>query len=46
MDKEETIKLLQEENAQLKREIEKLLEYIKALEVRLAIYENAHTPAL
>jgi transposase len=44
MDQEETIKLLQEENRQLKREIEKLLEYTKELEARLAQYENAHTP--
>lgn len=44
MNQEETIKLLQEENRQLKREIEKLLEYIKELEARLAQYENVHTP--
>jgi transposase len=44
MDQEETIKLLQEENRQLKRELERLLEYIKELEARLAKYENAHTP--
>lgn len=44
MNQEETIKLLQEENRQLKREIEKLLEYIKELEARLAQYENAHAP--
>jgi transposase len=44
MDQEETIKLLQEENRKLKREIEKLLEYTEELEARLAQYENAHTP--
>lgn len=44
MDQEETIRLLQEENRQLKRELERLLEYIKELEARLAKYENAHTP--
>lgn len=44
MHEEETIKHLQDENQQLRHEIELLKEYIRELEVRLAKYENAHTP--
>jgi transposase len=44
MHEEETIKHLQDENQQLRHEIELLKEYIRELEARLAKYENAHTP--
>jgi len=44
MHEEETIKQLQDENQQLRHEIELLKEYIRELEARLAKYENAHTP--
>ena len=54
MDQDETIKLLQEENYRLKcenrllkeriKEIDQLKGYIKELEARLSLYENAHTP--
>jgi len=44
MDKDETIKQLQDLNKQLKHEIDLLKEYIRELEARLAKYENAHTP--
>jgi transposase len=43
MDNEELIRQLQNENDQLKREIEFLKGYIADLEARLAQYENAHT---
>lgn len=41
---EELIRQLQNENDQLKREIELLKDHIIYLEARLAQYENAHTP--
>ena len=44
MHEEETIKHLQDENQQLRHEIELLKECIRNLEARLAKYENAHTP--
>jgi transposase len=54
MDQDETIRLLQEENYRLKcenrllkeriKEIDQLKGYIKELEARLSLYENAHTP--
>ena len=44
MDNEELIKQLQNENDQLKREIELLKGHIAYLEARLAQYENAHPP--
>jgi transposase len=44
MDNEELIRQLQNENTQLKREIELLKGHIAYLEARLAQYENAHTP--
>lgn len=44
MDNEELIRQLQNENDQLKREIEFLKGHIAYLEARLAQYENAHTP--
>jgi transposase len=44
MHQEEIIKQLQEQNDQLKCEIELLEAKICELEARLAQYENAHTP--
>ena len=44
MHDEETIRQLQEQNARLKQENELLKAKIRELEVRLARYENAHTP--
>jgi len=44
MNEVETIKQLQEQNELLRREIELLKAKIRELEVRLAQYENAHTP--
>ena len=44
MDKDETIKRLQDANDQFKCENELLKERIRELEARLAMYENAHTP--